>query len=71
MNTNTLIQAVRDHAQENYEAGGWDILVECWDNSDIAEQIEGATTEAEAIAECAYILNLLDENRREIEATAF
>jgi hypothetical protein len=71
MNTNALIQAVRDHAQEHYEADGWDILVECWDNSDIAEKIEGADTKAEAIAKCAYILDLLDENRREIQSTAF
>jgi hypothetical protein len=32
-----LISAVKEHAIEHYEDGGWDIVIECWSDSDIAE----------------------------------
>ncbi len=48
---NQLIQAVKNHANENYEAGGWDILVECWEDEEIACVLkkDNCKTEKEAI----------------------
>ncbi len=66
-----LIQAVRDHAMLNYEKSGWDILVECWDDSDISDEIEGAKTKAQAIAKCKKIMRLLNDHRCEVQSTAF
>ena len=34
---NTLIDEVKAHAQTNYDKGGWDVIVECWTDSEIAE----------------------------------
>jgi hypothetical protein len=45
-----LIQAVRDHALAHYADGGWDVVVECYGDSEIAEVIAGATTPKQAIA---------------------
>jgi hypothetical protein len=39
MNEQTLINAVRKHAMDNYEQDGWDVLVECYDDWDILELI--------------------------------
>ena len=35
MTKQELVQAVRAHAIANYNKGGWDFLVECWEDSDI------------------------------------
>ena len=68
-----LVEAVKAHALANYETGGWDFVVECWEDADIAEEIAnaGATTEAEAIAAVARFASLQDERRREVEATVW
>ncbi|MGE3483474.1 MAG: hypothetical protein AB7L09_01960 [Nitrospira sp.] len=70
---NKLVKAVREHAQDNYEAGGWDYVVECYDDKEIAEVIEraGAKTEAAAIKAVGEEVGARDDYRREIEATAF
>ena len=67
---NQLIQAVRRHALDNYESQGWDVLVECWDDGDILEQISNANaqTPAAAIKACLQIVSIYDERRREIRA---
>lgn len=57
MSLQSLIWAVRAHAAATY-SDGWDEIVECWDDSDIAEVLvlEGATTDAEAIAAIGAIV---------------
>lgn len=68
-----LIEAVKAHALANYEADGWDFIVECWEDEEIAEAITeaGATTAEEAIKAVAETAGLLDERRREVQAEAF
>lgn len=44
-----LVAAVKAHALEHYTDGGWDVIVEAWDDEQLAEAIEDATTEKEAI----------------------
>jgi hypothetical protein len=50
MNEQDLINAVRNHALQTYEADGWDYVVECWSDGDILECLDGAETVAQAIA---------------------
>ena len=66
-----FVEAVRQHAIENYNQGGWDILVECWTNQDIQDRIEGAATAAEAIKLVGKVIGVLADHRAEIEATAW
>ena len=61
MSTITLIEAVKAHALANYTTGGWDYVVECLEDSDIAEEIAGATNEAEAIAAMGETVALLHD----------
>lgn len=67
---NELIKAVRDHALDNYKKGGWDILVECWGDEEIAEVIGGAKTPKAAIAACKRAVGTIDEYRSDVIATA-
>jgi hypothetical protein len=39
-----LIDAVRAHANANWGKDGWDFLVECWDDEDIARAVGNAKT---------------------------
>lgn len=68
---NEMIAAVKAHANANYEKGGWDILVECWEDNEILEEIGECTTVAGAIAKCAKTLHIVDEHRREIQSEVF
>lgn len=47
-----LAHFIQKHAQDNYEAGGWDIIIECWTLDEIDEHLNkhAAASEAEAIA---------------------
>lgn len=68
-----LIKAVKEHAQANYEADGWDYLVECYEDKDIREMIEeaGATTAEEAIKVIGEVMKVKDDYRKDIQGTAW
>ena len=55
-----LIKAVRDHANKNYNKG-WDVIVESWGDSDIAEELGGSKTAAGAIAKIGVFVKLYKE----------
>jgi hypothetical protein len=66
-----LIQAVKQYARDHYNEGGWDFVVECYEDSEIAEVITGAKSEKQAISMMRRRVSLQDERRREIEAEIF
>ncbi len=66
-----LIAAVRAHARAHYEEGGWDYVVEAFDDEDLAADIGRATTPEDAIAAVQEVLQLLDDRRQDIQATVF
>jgi hypothetical protein len=66
-----LIAAVRKHAMDHYKEGGWDFVVECYEDSDIAEEMGDARTPAEAIAAVGRIAGIRDERRRDALAEIF
>lgn len=37
--TADLVAAVKAHAAAHYEDGGWDVIVECWDDQQIEDVI--------------------------------
>lgn len=45
-----LVEFVKAHALAHYRDGGWDVIVECWTDQEIADQLAASTTEAEALA---------------------
>lgn len=63
-----LIDAVKAHALDHYSTGGWDYIVECWSDADIADAIKGARSSRHAIALVAETAGLLAERRDEVRA---
>lgn len=63
---NQLVDAVIMHASDHYDVEGWDILVESWEDEDIWNVIEGATSEKEAIRLAAEALKPLSDYRDDI-----
>lgn len=68
-----IVAAVREHAFANYETGGWDYLVECYNPSDIARWVmeEGWTDAQQAIEGIGKVLAIKDSVRKDMEAEAF
>jgi len=66
-----LVEAVKAHAAENYERGGWDYVVETMDDADIAEEIGKATTVSGAIRKVGKLAKMLGDYRAEITAEIF
>lgn len=69
MEMQELVNAVMDHAEKNYNKDGWDYVVETMDRRDIAELIGEARSSKAAIAKVKKIAKLLNDRRREVEAT--
>lgn len=67
----TWTERIREHALVHYTEDGWDILVECWPDSYIAEHINGCKTYEEAVVTISNTLHIMDGFRREIQAEAF
>ena len=66
-----IVAAVRKHALENYETGGWDSIVECYDDADIIREMGAATTAEEAIRNVGRLADIWDDRRQDIQAEAF
>lgn len=69
--TAEMVQAVKDHAEEHYNDGGWDVIVECYDDEMIVEMIGRARTEDGAINKAWIAVKAIKSARSEIMATAF
>ena len=62
----TMIAKVRDYARDHYNEDGWDFLVECYEDADIAELIGDASSTPWAIERCRTVMKLLAERRHEV-----
>ena len=71
MTTEELVAAVRKYAQENYETGGWDSIVECYDDADIIRDMGAAATAEEAIRNVGRLADIWDDRRQDIQAEVF
>lgn len=66
-----LVAAVRAHAEAHYQDGGWDVIVECWEDSDIVEEIGRARTAKGAIAKVAGIVSVYADREADARNSAF
>lgn len=64
---NPLVQHVRQHAEAHYNDGGWDVIVECWDDAQIAEAIKGARTPAGAVKKLRSVVSVFAERQADAE----
>lgn len=72
-NHTTLIAGVRKHAYANYSVGGWDYVVEAFDDNDIAEILrsENVSTLEQAIEVIGFHVAILDDRRKDVQAEIF
>lgn len=66
-----MVAAVKKYAEDHYNEDGWDSIVECYDNSDIAREVGNATTIEEAIAKVGKGCKIWDEHRQDVIAEIF
>lgn len=66
-----MVAGVKAHALRHYEEGGWDVVVECMEDSDILREVEGCKTVAGAIRKVGAVVGVYDDYRKEIQATAW
>ena len=52
-----LVKVVKEHAMKNYEKG-WDVLVECYSDDQISEEIGDVNSVAGAIRKIAKWINV-------------
>ena len=62
-----MVSAIRRHAIKNYAKGGWDYVVECYEDNDIIDVIEGARTIKGAIRKMAREIGPIAEYRDDIQ----
>lgn len=68
MEMKDLVAAVKAHALANYNKGGWDYIVECWEDEDIEEEIAGCRSAAGAIKKVGKCAKALGNYRAEVRA---
>lgn len=68
-----LVEAVKAHARDNYNEGGWDVIVECWDDDRIAEVIreDAATTPAAAVDAFRPVVGVWADRQADARNSAF
>ena len=71
MTKDELVSAVKQHAVDHYEEDGWDYLVECYSDAEVAELIGGARTVNGAIKKVAKVMKIKGDYREDIQATAW
>lgn len=69
----TLVEHVKAHAQAHYEDGGWDVVVECYDDEMIEEVLDdnNARTPADAIKAFTPMVDVWDDRQQDAINSAF
>lgn len=52
--TQTLVDFIKTYANDHYEDGGWDVIVECWSDDDILDYLLERSAESQADALYAF-----------------
>jgi hypothetical protein len=70
-NKKVLLNAVKAHAIEHYEEGGWDYVVETFNDQDILDVIDNSWTVPGAIARVAKHAKAIADQHQEVMAGAY
>ena len=67
----TLIEQVKQYALDHYTDGGWDVVVECWSDAEIAVKIGYAVTLEEALNEFRPLIEVWADRQADARNSAF
>ena len=72
MTIEELTAYIKEYALEHYEDGGWDVIVECWDDAGIAKVLREheATDEEEAVHAFSWMVSVWGERQRDAEISS-
>lgn len=74
MDMEQMVEAVKAHALEHYNDGGWDVIVECFTDEEIAAHIDEQNSEADsaeaAIKTFAWLVDVWDERQKDAVISA-
>jgi len=67
------VDALKAHALSNYDTGGWDVIVECYDDDQIYSDLAAADayTLDDAIAVYARVVDVWADRQADAENSAF
>jgi hypothetical protein len=65
------VAAVKAHARANYNSDGWDILVECYEDDEIAREVANEPTIQAAISKIRWLMDEVNCRRADIQAERF
>jgi hypothetical protein len=71
MATNDLVEAVKAHALAHYNDGGWDVIVECFDDAQIRTEIGRARTVEGAIRKMRPLVAIWADQQADARNSAF
>jgi hypothetical protein len=63
MSKQDIAKYIYSYAQEHYDEGGWDVIVECWTLNDIANSLEDDETKEEALESFKSVANVHAERQ--------
>ena len=66
-----LVNHVKQYAREHYEQDGWDVIVECWSDDEIAEKLDLSMTNEDAVHAIHYFAKIYNSRRKDVEAEIF
>lgn len=68
-----LVAHVKAHAQAHYTDGGWDVIVECWEDDQIAKVLreDDANTPAKAIASFKPVVDVWADRQADARNSRF
>ncbi len=67
----SLITLVKIYAMDHYDEGGWDVIVECWDDDQIDEEIGRARSLEGAIRKLRPIVGAYSDREADAINSAF
>lgn len=69
----SLVAFIKETAVQNYEEGGWDVIVECWDDKDIATFLSecACTTHEQALMAFEGIVSVWADQQADARNSAF
>lgn len=71
MTKQQLVQDVKVFALDHYNDGGWDVIVECWSDAEIADQIGKATTLKGALKKFEFLVDVWSDQQADAINSVF
>ena len=71
MNKEQIAKYIYNYAQEHYEDGGWDVIVECWTIEAIMETLEDDESQEEALEGFKDLVSVWAERQADAVNSAF